>query len=93
MTFYQASKLGKTEWVKAFISANYDVNARTLHSNQTPIMLSAIGGYLHCVKALINAGADLTLQDSSEQTCKDVCSTQSGRGCLRAITQGLGTIL
>mmetsp|Transcript_3222 Transcript_3222/g.4648 ORF Transcript_3222/g.4648 Transcript_3222/m.4648 type:complete len:382 (-) Transcript_3222:7-1152(-) len=52
-------------------------------------MLAASGGFLHCVKALVEANADLTIRDFQGRSCLDVCSTSQGKGCLRTINLGL----
>ena len=54
---------------------------------QTPVMLAAKGGFLHCVKALIESKADITLLDANHQLCEQICSVEHGQGCLRTIQQ------
>ena len=89
----QAAQLGSTNWLRALLAANCDVNALTVPAGQTPVMLAASKGFLHCVKALVEAGASLTVRDAENHSCLDLCSTEQGRGCLRTIKLGLGLLL
>jgi ankyrin repeat protein len=71
-----------------------DINELSQDSaKQTAVMLAAQQGYLHCVKLLIDARADLTIVDSQQQSCVQLCSLEKGRGCLRAIQNGLSNTL
>lgn len=88
---FQAAEHGNTKWLTVLLQFNCDVNSLTKDGKErTPVMLAAQGGFLHCVKLLIAFKADLTAVDNEHKSCLELCSTASGRGCLRAIRQGLG---
>ncbi len=63
-----AAHLGKLKLLQLFLAQGGSVNDQTLRDKRTPLMLAAEKGHEACVKTLLEAGADVTLQDAHNYT-------------------------
>ena len=64
---YVASK-GRTEIVKALITAEANVNARDDKYGITALMSAAYNGHMETVRVLLSAGADVNARDKAGYT-------------------------
>ena len=69
-TIHQAAGVGDASMVKQFLADGVDPNACKMPGDpcDKPIHWAARSGYASTVKVLIDAGADLSVQDSGEDT-------------------------
>lgn len=65
---YQAVTENNVDLVKELISKGQDINERMNGSKQTPLMQAVLGGHFLVAKALLELGADVTVEEKDGYT-------------------------
>jgi ankyrin repeat protein len=74
--FLAAAKRGSASTIQKMIKDGYDKNIKDKQSGRTALMLATLNRYIAVMNVLIDAGADVNIQDKEGRTALVMSSTQ-----------------
>ena len=82
---HYAVLLGRPDLVQRCLDAGSYVDDVTPKHGMTPSLLACFSGQGACLTALVERGADLTLEDNSGHTHADFCAVHCHSRCMRVL--------
>jgi ankyrin repeat protein len=74
--FLAAAKRGSASTIQKMIKDGYDKNIKDKQSGRTALMLATLNRYIAVMNVLIDAGADVNIQDNGGRTALAMSSTR-----------------
>jgi ankyrin repeat protein/L-ascorbate metabolism protein UlaG (beta-lactamase superfamily) len=92
LPLYAAAREGRVDFVSALLAAGADRDVSNNRSGWTPLHISAIKGYGEIVRLLIDAGANVNLEDLEGNTPLLLASKYENRGVAKLLIAGGGRV-
>jgi ankyrin repeat protein len=85
INWFDAANKGNYSILKTYIDIGFDLNKQNKYSNDTALMCASWNGHIECLQLLIDAGANVNMQNIDGNTALIWASRNSHIECLQLL--------